>query len=289
MRLPRLVVGCVVAAACAAPAAAQWIDHPTPGIPRTRDGKPNLAAPAPRTADRKPDLSGLWSIGGLSAVALITDVEMLPWAQALYKERLDTYGHDDPAANCLPEGPRSGLAGLDALRIVQTPNLIVILYESGPARQVHLDGRPHPKDPTPTWMGYSVGRWEGDTLVVETTGFNDRTWLDITYTDPKTYTKPFSVKLPVFYQADTDLLENVCLENEKDRPKLVGRPQDEKASEKKVARTPDAPRLPLFAVSDTQFVFQSLGGQVRFVPDAAGVATQLILTIVEGDIPAMRK
>jgi hypothetical protein len=347
MRLLRVVIGCAVAAACAAPAAAQWINQPTKGIPRTKDGKPNLAAPAPRTAARKPDLSGLWSINGLSAVALITDVEMLPWAQALYKERLDTYGHDDPASNCLPEGPRSGLAGLDPLRIVQTPNLIVILYESGPARQVHLDGRTHPKDPTPTWMGYSVGRWEGDTLVVETTGFNDRTWLDfaghphsealhvterfrrtnfgsmqleITYTDPKTYTKPFSVKLPVFYQADTDLLENVCLENEKDRPKLVGRPQDEKASEKKVARSvlagyvgsydvgplgawqvvldgdelkvqmaPGAPRLPLFAVSDTQFVFQSLGGQVRFVPDATGVATQLILTIVEGDIPAMRK
>jgi hypothetical protein len=144
--------------------------------------------------------------------------------------------------------------------------------------------------------------------VVETTGFNDRTWLDfaghphsealhvterfrrtnfgsmqldITYTDPKTYTKPFSVKLPVFYQADT--------EGSYDVGPLGTWQVVLDGDELKIQMAPDAPRLPLFAVSDTQFVFQSLGGQVRFVPDAAGVATQLILTIVEGDIPAMRK
>ena len=347
MRLRHLVVVGVVCTLGVASAAAQWINHPTPGIPRTKDGKPNLAAPAPRTADRKPDLSGVWSINGLGVVASITDVEMLPWAQAVYKERLATYGHDDPAANCLPEGPRSGLAGLDPVRIVQSPHLIVVVYESGPVRQIFLDGRPHPKDPTPTWMGYSVGKWEGDTLVVETTGFNDRTWLDftghphsealrvterfrrtnfgtmqlaITYTDPKAYAKPWTVTLPVAYQADTDLIENVCLENEKDRPKLVGRIQDEKSREVIVARcvlagyvgsydagplggwevvldgddlkikmSPDGARLPLIPQSDTQFVFHALGGSVRFVPDAKGVAMQMILTIVEGDIPVMRK
>src|SRR5262245_3241846 len=86
-----------VLAACAAPAAAQWVNHPTPGIPRTKDGKPNLTAPAPRTHDRKPDLSGMWSIGGLGIGTNITSTEMLPWAQALYHQRLQTFGHDDPA------------------------------------------------------------------------------------------------------------------------------------------------------------------------------------------------
>ena len=347
MRLRHLVVGSVVCALGVAPAAAQWINHPTPGIPRTKDGKPNLAAPTPRTADRKPDLSGVWIMNGLSSATHITDVEMLPWAQALYKERQATYFHDDPASNCLPEGPRTGLAGLEPLRIVQTKYLIVILYETGAVRHIHLDGRPHPKDPNPTWMGYSVGRWERDSLVVETTGFNDRTWLDfaghphsealhlterfrrtsfgsmevtMTYTDPKAYAKPFTVKVPAVYQADTDLLETVCHENDKSRPRLVGRISDEKARETRVARgvlagyvgsydagflgawevvldgdelkikmSPDGARLPLIPQSDTQFVFQALGGSVRFVPDATGKATQLILTIVEGDIPVMRK
>jgi hypothetical protein len=347
MRLRHLVVGSVMVALAAAPAAAQWLNHPTPGIPRTKDGKPNLAAPAPRTSDRKPDLSGVWAINGLSAATNITDVDMLPWAQAVYKERLATYGHDDPASNCLPEGPRSGLAGLDPLRIIQTSHLIVILYESGPPRQIFLDGRAHPKDPNPTWMGYSVGRWEGDTLVVETTGFNDRTWLDfsghphsdelrvterfrrtnfgamqatITYTDPKAYTKPFTITLPMAYQADTDLIESVCNENEKDRPKLVGRVSDETANAKTVPRSvlagyvgsydvgplgawkvsldgdvltvqmaDGSPRLPLVPQSDTRFMLHAVGGSLRFVPDARGVAPQMILTIVEGDIPAMRK
>jgi hypothetical protein len=347
MRLRHLVVVGMVCTLGVASAAAQWINHPTPGIPRTKDGKPNLTAPTPRTADRTPDLSGVWIISGLAAATSITDVEMLPWAQAIYKERQATYFHDDPASNCLPEGPRSGLAGLEPVRIVQTKHLIVMLYEPGAVRHIFLDGRPHPKDPNPTWMGYSVGRWERDTLVVETTGFNDRTWLDfsghphsealhvterfrrgnfgsmqvsITYTDPKAYAKPFSVTLPASYLADTDLIETVCNENEKDRPRLVGRLADEKSREVKVARTvlagyvgsydagflgawevvldgddlklkmsADGARLPLIPQSDTQFVFQALGGSIRFIPDATGKATQLILTIVEGDIPVMRK
>ena len=90
---------------------AQWINHPTPGIPRTADGKPDLAAPVPRAADGKPDLSGVWNMNGLGYSTNITNVEMLPWAQRIYQERLATYGHEDPASNCLPEGPRAGLAG----------------------------------------------------------------------------------------------------------------------------------------------------------------------------------
>ena len=173
---PRRRLG--VLAACAAPATAQWINHPTPGIPRTKDGKPNLNAPAPRTTDRKPDLSGMWNVDGLGVMASITDVEMLPWAQAVYKERLEAYGHDDPASNCLPEGPRTGLHGLDPLRIVQTPTPDRDPVR-GRSRAADLPRRPSaPEGPDADVDGYSVGRWEGDTLVVETTGFNDRTWLD---------------------------------------------------------------------------------------------------------------
>src|SRR4029077_6583700 len=164
----------------AAPVAAQWLNYKTPGIPRTKDGKPNLTAPPPRTADGKLDLSGMWSIGGLGHATNITEVEMLQDAQTLYEKRLETYGNEDPAANCLPEGPRSGISGLDPLRIIQTRYLTTVLYETGQFRLIYTDGRPLPKDMTPTWMGYSIGRWEGDTFVVETAGYNDRTWLDFT-------------------------------------------------------------------------------------------------------------
>ncbi|MBZ5631616.1 MAG: hypothetical protein LAO55_00690 [Acidobacteriia bacterium] len=133
-------------------------------------------------------------------------------------------------------------------KIVQTPGLIVMLLEGdGTSRQVYTDGRKFPGDPQPLWMGYSVGRWEGDTLVVETRGINDKTWLDalghphsedmrvterfhrrdfghmdvqITIDDPKTYTKPFSVKVTHRLLPDTDILEWYCAENEKDRKHL---------------------------------------------------------------------
>ena len=168
MKLPiRLAVPAIVsliALSSATSTQAQWLNHPTPGIPRTADGKPDLAAAAPRTSDGKPDLSGVWTIGGLHFATNITDVEMLPWAKELYKHRLETYANDDPGVSCLPEGPRAGLAGLDPIRIVQSPHLLVITSEGGnPAREVHLDGRPLPVDPTPTWMGYSSGHWDGDT------------------------------------------------------------------------------------------------------------------------------
>jgi len=329
------------------PAAAQWLDHPTPGIPRTADGTPDLKAPAPRTADGKADFSGLWQIDGLGTAMNITTTEMLPWAQALHKQRLSTYANDDPAVRCLPEGPRTSLAGLDPLRIVQTPHLIAVLYETGPYRQIFIDGRPFPKDPTPTWMGYSVGRFEGDTLVVETTGYNDQTWLDfnghphtealrvterfrrtdfgharleMTFDDPKTYVKPFTIALNMVFMPDTDLIENVCLENEKDSKRLVGRVEDEQKSEKKIAAAvlsryagkyvvgplgtwtvsvaggrllielPDGGgALPTVAQSDTVFVFPAVGGRLTFGTDAKGVPSHFVLTIVEGDIKAMRQ
>jgi hypothetical protein len=328
-------------------AAAQWLDHPTAGIPRTADGKPNLKAPAPRTPDGRPDLSGLWIISGLGHATNITNVEMLPWAEKLYRERIATYGHDDPVVGCLPEGPRSGLHGLEPLRIIQTPAMTIILYESNPTRQIFTDGRALPTDPNPTWMGYSIGRWDGDTFVVETTGFNDKTWLDfrghphsdalrvteryrrtdfghmqlaITYEDEKTYVKPWTINTTVNFLPDTDLLENICQENEKDRQRLVGRVSDEQKLAKQVA--PDVlaryagtydvemlgvwtvsvqgdelmiemagggGRQPAFAQSDNVFIFPTTGGTVRFVSEGKGPATHFFLTIVEGDIKATRK
>ena len=237
------------------PAGAQWINHPTPGIPRTADGKPDLTAPTPRTSDGKPDLSGIWAMNGLGYSTNITSVEMLPWAQKVYEARSATYGHEDPAVNCLPEGPRAGLAGLEPFRIVQTPYVSFFLYETSPVRQIFSDGRKPPVDPTPTWMGYSVARWEGDTFIVETSGYNDKTWLDftghphsealrmterfrrtdfghmkvaITFEDPKAYTKPWTIDVDVNLVPDTELLEYVCLENEKDRERLVGRVSDDR-------------------------------------------------------------
>jgi hypothetical protein len=242
----------------AAASDAQWLDYPTPGIPRTPDGKPILTAPPPRAADGKPDLSGVWQIAGLGYATNITDVAMLPSAERLYKQRRDTYGNEDPAGRCLPEGPRSSLAGLEPLRIVQTPNLTAIHYEIGNFREIFTDGRRLPKDPNPTWMGYSVGRWEGDTLVVETSGFNDKTWLDfrghphtealkiterfrrqdfghmrldMTFEDPGAYTKPWTITMMVTLLPDMELLESVCLENEKDYARLVGKVVDEKKAE----------------------------------------------------------
>ncbi len=326
---------------------AQWINHPTPGIPRTADGKPDLAAPVPRAADGKPDLSGVWNMNGLGYSTNITNVEMLPWAQRIYQERLATYGHEDPASNCLPEGPRAGLAGLEPFRIVQTPHVSFFMYESSPPRQIFADGRKLPDDPTPSWMGYSVARWEGDTFIVDTTGYNERTWLDftghphsealrmterfrrtdfghmqvsITFEDPKAYTKPWTIDVAVNLVPDTELLEYVCLENEKDRPRLVGRASDDRSASKKVPRDVlaryvgiyDVPMLGVWTVSldgdelkiemsdgggkqgviphsDTVFGYPPLGGPVRFVSDEKGQVTGLIVTVVEGDIPGKKR
>jgi hypothetical protein len=231
----------------AAPAA-QWLRHPTPGIPRTPDGKPNLSAPAPRTADGKPDLSGLWRpaailIGDIAANMKPRDVPFQPWAEALYKQRRANDSKDDPTANCIVGGvPRSDLVPYP-FKVLQMPGLTVILYEAVHSyRQIFTDGRELPKDMNPSWLGYSIGRWEGDEFVVQTAGFNDRGWLDnfgkpatealrvterfrrkdfghmdiqITIDDPKAYTRPWDVTLPLALQPDTELLEYICDENNK--------------------------------------------------------------------------
>ena len=157
------------------PLVAQWLEHPTPGIPRTADGKPNLTAPAPRTTDGKPDLTGLWNMG--SDVADLKAGEVQPWVQALVQQRAEDFSKDDPRYLCLPEGPTYSTRG-GIHRILQTPAMIVILNEDLTYRQIFMDGRALETAPNPSWMGYSVGHWDGDTLVVESSGFNDRTWLD---------------------------------------------------------------------------------------------------------------
>jgi hypothetical protein len=236
---------------------AQWLNFRTPGIPRTDDGKPNLTAPAPRTPDGKPDLSGLWrpefNPYNLDVIQDVKDEGVFrPSAEALFKQRLADFHRSDPITHCLPGGPLEILTGggIALYRIIQSPNVVGLLYERGVVhRQIFMDGRELPKDPNPTWMGYSVGHWEGDTLVVKSVGFNDRTWLDrvghphsealrvterfrrvdfghmrfqITYDDPETLTRPLSISLAVNYAPDTDMLETVC-ENERDAPHLVGK------------------------------------------------------------------
>jgi hypothetical protein len=243
----------VLASLVSTSAAAQWLNYPSPGTPRLPDGKANLSAPAPRTADGKPDLSGVWrGAGPLYRFNIAQDLnsgDIQPWAEALFLQRARDSRKDSPLARCLPVSvPFHNFFNLT--RIVQTPSLILILYESpnSPHRTVFTDGRDLPKDPNPTWLGYSVGRWEGDTLVVTTAGFTDRAWLDsgghpvseslrvterlrrrdfghmdfgMTIDDPKVFTRPFTVKTERLLAADTDLLEDVC-ENERDAAHLTG-------------------------------------------------------------------
>lgn len=242
--------------ALSAPASAQWIDYKTPGIPRLPDGKPNLAAPAPRTTEGKPDLSGIWRAGRTGEYGYDYNVapnlkpeDIRPWAEALRLQRVQDFRKDSPLARCMPVSiPFLNFRGMS--RLVQTPGLIVVLHESpnGPHRTIFTDGRELPKDPNPTWLGYSVGHFEQDTLVVTSNGFNDRGWLDVgghpqteslkiterlrrrdfghmdyelTIDDAKTFTKPFTLKSEKTLAVDTELLEDIC-ENERSGAHLAG-------------------------------------------------------------------
>ena len=157
----------VVVTLCA-PVAAQWLNQPTAGIPRAPDGKPNLSAPAPRTPDGKPDLSGLWTkISPKYSRNIAADLkpeDVQPWARALLEERRENLGKDYMNVKCVPLGPGYATAadstGAEMMKIVQTPGLILILNPDLTYRQIFLDGRALEAEPNPTWMGYSVGRWE---------------------------------------------------------------------------------------------------------------------------------
>ena len=254
------VVSCI--ALIASCAAGQWLNYPTPGIPRLANGKPNPATPVPKTADGKPDLSGVWSIVTPEPANDRKPGDVLPWAEALAKQRQENLFKDDPSnIHCLPHGPRFNYLPTNPLKIVQTPALIVILGEHLAYRQIFLDGRDLPIDPNPDFMGYSVGYWEADTLVIVTTGYNDRTWLfeglphteslrtterfhrtdfghlEIaeTFDDPKAFARAWTVKVTANLTPDTDLLEYVCNENERDSAHLVGKASDLKSNAVEVA------------------------------------------------------
>jgi hypothetical protein len=253
------------------PARAQWLNYPTAGVPRTAAGSANLAAPTPRTADGKPDLSGLWGMmcptanGTVMCAPEVAVPQVFgdigrgvkgglpyqPWAAELVKARRAQNGKDDPTSHCLPGGVAKLHTSALLRKIVQTPGLVVFLTERNASyRQIFTDGRPLPKDPNPSWNGYSSGRWDGDTLVVETIGFQEGQWLDragsplteaakmterirrpnygtleieLTVDDPKAYTKPWTIQLNQAIILNTELLDYICLENEKDSTHLVGK------------------------------------------------------------------
>jgi hypothetical protein len=263
-------VTAILTIALSAPLAAQWLNHPTPGIPRTPGGEPNLAAPAPRTPDGKPDLSGLWNkISPKYARNIAADLKpggVQPWAEALVQQRKEDLGRGYMNVLCLPLGPAYSTAaddtGVEMMKIIQTPGLILILNPDLTYRQIYLDGRALETAPNPSWMGYSVGHWDGDTLVVESFGFNDRTWLDhdghphtealrmteryrrrdfgnleldVTLSDPAAYAKPWTVAVRAELAADTEMIEWVCNEKGSGLEHWVGKASDERKSALKVA------------------------------------------------------
>jgi hypothetical protein len=270
LRLLRIIRLCAVALGAvvsAAPnAAAQWLHYPTPGIPRTADGKPRLTAPTPKTRDGKPDLSGVWTmVYPKAALARIEKEQMGPYmpdlmppgaaipfnptSAALYKERQDSFAKDRPSSMCLPHAIPDAML-VTPFKLIQTPGFTVVLFEEfNHYRQILTDGRHLPADANPSWFGYSIGKWDHNALIVETTGFNDRSWMDdyglphsdalhtterferrdfghmnisITVDDQQMYTRPWSFTLNFEYLPDFELLENIC-ENEKDRAHLIGR------------------------------------------------------------------
>jgi hypothetical protein len=251
--------------------AAQWLKNPTPGVPRKADGKVNMTAPAPRMANGKPDLSGLWMTAeanrparpgaeprdeagdqtNITASRHMKDIGVdlpgglpyQPWLIPIVKERTANEALDDPHIRCLPDNFLRAYGLPHLLKFVHSPQLLVVLNEMNAGyRQVFMDGRPLPKDPNPSWQGYSSATWSGDTLVIDTTGLRDDTWIDwngsvvteaakvreeirrpdfghleikVTVDDPKAYTKPWSVTLKQRIVVDAELIDEICLENEK--------------------------------------------------------------------------
>jgi hypothetical protein len=259
------ILGIVLLAS--ASVSAQWPLYPATSAPRTASGRVRLDAPAPRTPDGKPDLSGLWQtvrtgsgqvIVGADVPPLLRtsqfwnigaglegDLPLRPWAYELRNKRIADQSKDNPDAHCLPIGLTQLHNHPQPRKMIQTPSVLLILYEANDGiRQIFTDGRPLPNnDPQPWWYGYSTGKWDGDTLVVETSGFRDDVWLDVTgapltsagkmterfrrldygtleievtVDDLKAYTKPWTaVKIRQRLMPDDELIEFVCAENEK--------------------------------------------------------------------------
>jgi hypothetical protein len=273
MKLCGLLLTCVLAPAVAA---AQWITIKTPDVPLLPNGKPNLSAPAPRTPDGHPDLSGLWmttsttpcpdlirdgqdcqekDIPSLQAISIgygmPGGLPYQPWAAALVKQRTADNSKDDPHTHCLPSNTPRIWTLPHRQKIIQTPRLLVVLNEFSSAyRQIYTDGRKLPVDPQPSWNGYSIGHWDGQTLVVETIGLSKNVWLDIsgspiseyariterirrpdyghldvevTVNDPKAYTKTWTATVHESLQLNMEMIDEVCLENEQSVRHLVGK------------------------------------------------------------------
>jgi hypothetical protein len=263
------VLAAALVLALSATLAAQWPLYPAGKLPRTPDGKVDLKAPALRTADGKPDLSGVWAYAGVLGFrggppppppgtppqATFWNIEagipeglpFTPYGAAVRKQRMDGNSKDNPDASCLPIGHMQLHTHSQPRKVVQSPELMVMLYEANAGvRQIFIDGRPvPPADAEPWWFGYSRGRWEGDTLVVESTHFKDGGWLDVlgapltdqgrlterfrrpsvgtleidvTIDDPKAYTRPWTVRVNQRLMPDTDLIEFVCQENNQFNP-----------------------------------------------------------------------
>jgi hypothetical protein len=295
----------------------QWLNFKTPGIPRTSDGKPNLTAPAPRTADGKPDLSGLWRPAqNMYWIDISRDPfdesAFTPAAEAVFQKHVGDYGREAPWIHCLPTGP--GAIFQSPYRIIQSPSVVAVLQGQGGYRQIFMDGRELPNDPNPTWLGYSVGRWEGDTLVVETAGFNDQSWLDlmghphsenlrvterfrrvdfghmdfqIAFVDSQTFTKALTVSLPMNYQADTEMLEYVC-ENERDSPHLARASQNMKFSaatlEKYAGTYNYAGDTPLQPPMRATIAVTGSGGQLYFGPFPLNPQSETKFDSIIGDM-----
>ncbi len=263
----RMVFGLVlvVGALASTPLAAQWIRYPTAGVPRKADGSVDMTAAAPRAADGKPDLSGIWTSDEVDPrrpnvapnphdattsrrmVNLGVDVPgglpYQPWLASLVKDRRGNNAKDDPHVKCFPDNFLRAYGMPHLLKFVHTPGLLVVLNEwNAGYRQVFTDGRPLPEDPTPSWMGYSSAKWSGDTLVIDTIGLRDDSWVDwngsvlteaakvreqirrpdfghleiqVTVDDPKAYTKPWTVLIKERLIVDSELIDEVCLENER--------------------------------------------------------------------------
>lgn len=263
---------CLVAFAITAPLIAQWIHHPTADVPRNPDGSVKMTAPAPRLANGKPDFSGIWMTGQSNRTLtqakagpepdlpgnqsdirssrqmanIGIDIEGgLPyrsWQLPIVKERTENKAIDDPHIRCLPDNFIRAYGMPHLLKFVHNPSLFVTLNELNAGyRQVFIDGRPLPVDPVPNWQGYSSAKWSGDTLVIDTVGLRDDTWIDwngsvvteaakireeirrpdfghieirVTVDDPKGYTKPWSVMLKQRIVLDTELMDEMCIENE---------------------------------------------------------------------------
>jgi hypothetical protein len=253
----------------------QWLKHPTEGVPRKADGTPNMEAPTPRLPDGKPDFSGIWHatnptrcapgggnvfiecgseiggspLGGDLGRNLPGGLPYQPHAAELAKKRRADDSRDDPHVRCLPDNPPRSWTLPHLTRAIHTPKLLALLYEvNAMYRQIHIDGRGAPVDPTPSWNGYSTARWEGDTLVVTSTGFRDDLWIDtggspmsdvatmterisrpnygtlnieLTIDDKKNYTRPFTVQLSQHIELDTELVDEFCLENEKSYERMI--------------------------------------------------------------------